>query len=563
MTTGDFDEEVDTLIVGSGAAGMAAALASEALGLTTLVVEKTKYFGGTTAYSGGGMWVPDNHVLRRDGMTDTPEAARAYLDAVLALNDDDVSETRRDMFFAEGPNAVALLEQRASHLRFDWVRDYPDYHPELPGASTDGRQIQPRPVDLRILGAELANQRRAEPMVPQPFGMWIRIDEAQKIVMVGHSWRARAVAVRFALRGALAKLRGKKMAGGGGQMLVAALRAGLAEHGIPLWLASPLDSLVTDDTGAVVGATVVHEGAPRRIRVRKGVILASGGFERDDALREKFQQQPTSARWTLGAGGNTGDGLRAGLAVGATLALMDDAWWAPGLLTPEGRSVFLLTERQAPGSLVVNGAGRRFVDESTNYVNFCQAMYAGDRTGVSHIPCWFVVDQTYRNRYKIGGFLPRRPIPKTWFESGVAVRAGSMRELAAAMDVPIAELTETVERFNGFAATGKDLDFARGDNAYDRYYGDPKQRPNPCLGPLRRAPFYAFKVVPGDIGTKGGLLTDEFARVLREDGSAVEGLYAAGNTSASVMGHEYPGPGSTIGAAVTFGYVAAKHLAAR
>ena len=558
-----FEHECDALVVGSGAAGLAAAVTCASLGLRTLVVEKTKYYGGTTAYSGGGMWIPNNPVLKRDGMRDTPEAARQYLDAVLALNGDDVSAARRDAFLSEGPKAVALLEEQCRHLRFDWVKDYPDYHPELPGASVEGRQIQPRAVDTRVLGDVAAQMRRAAPMVPQPFGMWIRIDEARDLGMFATSWKARALAVRLAWRGLVAKMQGKKMAMAGGQMLIAGLRGGLVDRDVPVWLQTSLLSLVTGDDGEVAGAVVDRQGETVRVRARLGVVLACGGFERNAEMRAAYQQPPTSTRWTLGSPGNAGDGIRAGLELGASVALMDDAWWGPGLLNPEGRSDFLLTERQAPGGMMVNAEGRRFTNESAPYVNVCHAIYESQATGVSHIPCWFVVDTTFRHRYKLGRFLPRQRIAASWFDAGVATRAGTIRELAALMGVPADNLVQTVERFNGFARSGRDLDFGRGDSAYDRYYGDPARRPNPCLGPLENPPFFALKVVPGDLGTKGGLLTDEHARVLRDDGSVVAGLYAAGNTSAAVMGHEYAGPGATIGPAVTFAYIAGRHLAAR
>ena len=557
----DFDHEVDALVIGSGAAGLTAALTAKAMGLDTVLIEKTKYYGGTTSFSGGGLWIPNNPVLQRDGMRDTPEEARRYLDEVLALWGDDVSPARREAFLSEGPRAVELLEQETAHLRFDWVKDYPDYHPELPGGKPEGRQIQPRAVDTRVLGAERDRMRRGRQLVPQPFGMWIRIDEARELSLVGTSWKARATAVRLGLRGLVATLQGKKMADAGGQMLVAGLRAGLLEHQVPVWLETPLTSLVTDDHGAVIGAVIELEDRPWRVSARRGVILASGGFERDEEMRHEYQQEPITASWTLGAPGNTGDGIRAGLAVGAKLALMDDAWWGPGLLTPDGRSTFLLAERQAPGGIMVNAEGDRFTNESAPYVNVCHAMYEGEASGISHVPCWFVVDQTFRKRYKLGGFLPRQPVPQAWFDAGVAKRAGTVRDLAGQMGVPPDKLVATIERFNGFTRAGHDLDFRRGESAYDRYYGDPKQRPNPCLGRVAQPPFLAFKVVPGDLGTKGGLLTDEHAQVLREDDSPITGLYAAGNTSAAVMGHEYPGPGATIGAAITFAYVAAKHLA--
>lgn len=557
---GGWDHEVDALVVGSGAGGFASALAARALGLDTLLIEKTKYYGGTTAFSGGGMWIPNNPVLKREGMRDSEEDARTYLDAVLALNEDNVSPERRQMYLTEGPKAVEFLESQSTHLRFSWVRGYPDYHPELPGGSKAGRQIEPQAVDGRALGAERNNMRRTRPMAPQPFGMWIMIGEARDLSLIGHSWKARALAVKLAVRGLAAQLRGKKMENFGGQMLIGGLRAALLEKGVPLWLQTRLTELITED-GAVIGAVVYRDGRPLRVRTRGGVIITSGGFERNEEMRHQYQREPITSQWTLGSSGNTGDAIRAGLAIGASVSLMDDAWWAPGILTPEGRSVFLLMERQYPGGIMVNSGGERYTNEAAPYVNVGHAMYEADGTGANRVPSWFLVDRHFRNRYKLGPFLPRQRIPREWFDSGVVVRAGSISELADKMQVPRDKLDATVDRFNGFAGSGRDAEFLRGDSAYDRYYSDPKQKPNPSLGPIDTPPYYAFKMVPGDLGTKGGLLTDEHARVLREDGSALPGLYAAGNASASIMGHEYPGPGCTIGAAVTFGYVAAKHLA--
>ncbi|MCZ7525858.1 MAG: FAD-dependent oxidoreductase [Acidimicrobiia bacterium] len=556
-----WDHEVDVLVVGSGAAALAAAVTSNARGLDTLVVEKTRAFGGTTAYSGGGLWIPDNPVLRREGMADTHEEGRTYLDAVLALHDDDVSPERREAFLTEGPKAVELLERECPALRFDWVRGYPDYHPELPGGKSEGRQIQARPVDGRVLGDELASLRQIRPVYPQPFGMWIRIDEARDLPRIGRSWRVRGLVARLVARALVAKVQGKKMVRTGGQMLVAGLRAGLRDKQVPLWLRTPVVELCTDEDGAVTGAVVEREGRPRRVRARSGVILGAGGFERNEEMRHRYQQEPITNRWTLGASGNTGDLIRAGAALGAELGLMEDSWWVPGLLDPDGRCVFVLAERQLPGGIIVNGDGERYANESMPYVNLGHAMYEGQARGVTHVPSWMVIDARFRRRYVFGPFLPRQPVAKAWFESGVAVRADTIGELAGKMGVPPDRLQATVERFNGFARAGRDPDFHRGESAYDRFYADPLQTPNPCLGPIEKPPYLAFKLVPGDIGTKGGLLTDEHARVLREDGSVVPGLYAAGNTSSSVMGHDYPGPGSTLGAAVTFAYVAAEHVA--
>ena len=291
------------------------------------------------------------------------------------------------------------------------------------------------------------------------------------------------------------------------------------------------------------------------------MILGSGGFEFNLEMRQKHQPSPITTEWSTGAPSNTGGGIEAGVAVGADTALLDDAWWGPTIPLPRG-PWFCLAERNLPGSIMVNGAGRRFMNEALPYVEAVHEIYAGEATGVPHVPCWMVVDQRYRNRYLFAGLGPRQPFPGHWLKSGVVVKSGTLAGLADKIGVPAEALAETVERFNGFARSGVDEDFHRGESAYDKYYSDPTVTPNPSLHVIDQAPFYAVKIVPGDLGTKGGLVTDEHARVLRPDGSVIPGLYAAGNTSASIMGHTYPGPGGTIGPAMTFGYLAALDCAA-
>ncbi len=239
---------------------------------------------------------------------------------------------------------------------------------------------------------------------------------------------------------------------------------------------------------------------------------------------------------------------------------MDDAWWGPSIPL-SGGPYFCLAERSLPGCILVNGAGQRFVNESAPYVDAVHAMYDGHTEGNPHIPAWLIIDQRYRNSYVFAGLLPRKPLPRRWYQAGAVYRAPTVAELAGQVGLDPAALAKTLVRFNEFADAGQDEDFGRGDSAYDRYYGDPRQRPNPNLAPLRQAPYYAVKIVPGDLGTKGGLRTDARARVLREDGTPIAGLYAAGNTSAAVMGHSYAGAGATIGPAMTFGYIAALDLA--
>jgi 3-oxosteroid 1-dehydrogenase len=289
------------------------------------------------------------------------------------------------------------------------------------------------------------------------------------------------------------------------------------------------------------------------------VVLGSGGFERNPELREKYLPQPTSVDWTTGSQFNTGGGLLAGVAAGAEADLMDDAWWGPTIPLP-GRPWFCLAERNLPGSIIVNSAGQRFMNEALPYVEAVHEIYKGEATGVGHVPAWMVIDQRYRNRYVFAGLMPRQRFPGRWYKNDIVKKASTLEALGEEIGVPPGALTETVNRFNGFAETGVDEDFRRGESAYDKYYSDPTVKPNPSLHRIDEGPFYAVKIVPGDLGTKGGLVTDEHARVVRPDGSVIPGLYAAGNVSSAVMGNTYPGPGGTIGPALVFGYLAAETI---
>lgn len=275
--------------------------------------------------------------------------------------------------------------------------------------------------------------------------------------------------------------------------------------------------------------------------------------------RERYQRQPIGTEWTVGAKENTGDGILAGHRIGAALGLMDDAWWGPAIPLP-GRPYFCLAERTLPGGLLINAAGTRFVNEAAPYSDVVHTMYDVNDTSPA-IPSWLIVDQNYRNRYLFKDVLPALPFPADWYDSGAAYKAWTLDALASSIGVPPTALRTTVGRFNSQARQGKDPDFHRGDSAYDHYYTDPSVLPNSCLAPLWLPPYHAFRIVPGDLGTKGGLRTDARARVLREDGSVIRGLYAAGNASEAVMGHSYAGAGSTIGPAMTFGYLAARDIA--
>jgi 3-oxosteroid 1-dehydrogenase len=547
------EAQFDVVVVGSGAAGMTSALAAAHHGLRAVVIEKADRFGGSTARSGGGIWAPGNEVLRKAGVRDTPEQARAYLAHVAG----DCVPPERQRALLEGAPAMLAFVRAAAPVDFAWVPGYCDYYPEAPGGLAQGRSVEPVPFDGRILGAELA--RLNPPYLPMPNGMTITQADYRWLSLGPRHPRAILASAKVLGRLARTRLLRQRMLSMG-QALAAGLRAGLAAREVPVWLGTPMTGLHLE-AGRVTGVQVTRDGEPALIRANLGVVLAAGGFEHNEEMRRRYQRQPIGTEWTTGAAGNTGDAIAAGEAAGAALDLMDDAWWGPSIPL-SSRPFFVLAERSLPGCVLVNGAGQRFVNESAPYVDAVHAMYEGHCEANPHIPAWLITDQRYRDSYVFAGLRPGKPLPRRWYQAGAVYRASTIAELAGRVGIDPAGLAKTVVRFNEFAEAGQDEDFGRGDSAYDRYYSDPRHRPNPCLAPLRQAPFYAMKIVPGDLGTKGGLRTDERARVLREDGTPIAGLYAAGNASAAVMGHSYAGAGATIGPAMTFGYIAALDLAA-
>ncbi|MGX1242591.1 3-oxosteroid 1-dehydrogenase [Streptomyces pseudovenezuelae] len=537
----------DVVVIGSGAAGMTAALTAVKQGLTAVVLEKAPTFGGSAARSGAGIWIPNNPVILAAGVPDTPAKAAAYLAAVVGP---DVPAARQRAFLAHGPAMISFVMAN-SPLRFRWMEGYSDYYPELPGGLPGGRSIEPDQLDGKLLGAELAHLN--PPYLDVPAGLVVFSADYKWLALSAVSVKGAAVAAECLARGTKAALLGQTPLTMG-QSLAAGLRKGLLDAGVPVRLGTPLTELYVEN-GTVAGA-VTPGGL---FRARRGVIVGSGGFEHNAAMRAQYQRQPIGTEWTVGAKENTGDGIRAGQRLGAAVALMDDAWWGPAIPLPDD-PYFCLAERTLPGGLIVNAAGRRFVNEAAPYSDVVHTMYDRNQTDPD-IPSWLIVDQNYRNRYLFRDLAPTFVLPADWYSSGAAHKAWTVDALAASIGVPAGALRATVDRFNSLALKGDDTDFGRGDSAYDHYYTDPSVLPNSCLAPLWLPPYYAFRLVPGDLGTKGGLVTDARARVLRPDGSVVPGLYAAGNASAAVMGHSYAGAGSTIGPAMTFGYIAARDLA--
>jgi 3-oxosteroid 1-dehydrogenase len=545
-----WDHQTDVVIVGSGAAGMGAALTAAEHGLSAIVVERMTLVGGSSALAGGGMWVPCNHFMTDDGEPDSFDDALRYMEELVGDEPPASSRTRKEAFLRNAPDMVRFLERCG--MRFRRTTGYPDYFPDVPGASVAGRGIESVIFDTTKLGdwASALPPRRFPRSLPMG-----TLDVALMVLAKRHP-RGLARLGRIYVHHYWSKLRRQQLAGGGGA-LVAQLLHQCLQRGIPIWREASAVELVLEGDRPV-GLVVERGGKQERIEARRAVFLGAGGFARSEELRQQYQRHPISASWTSAHPGDLGDGLRLGLSAGAATALMDEAWWGPSsLLSPEGPAIFHVSERSKPGSLIVDSSAKRYFNESMDYVLAGQTMYER-HAEVPAIPSYLIFDQRYRNRYPFGANLPGRT-PQELIDSGYFKRADTLEDLAQLCGLQPEVLRTTIEQFNNYARKGVDPDFHRGDNPYDRYYGDPRVRPNACLAPIEKPPFYAVELVPGDLGTKGGLVTDEHGRVLREDGTPIPGLYASGNTTASVMGRRYPGPGVTLAPALTFAYLAMRH----
>jgi 3-oxosteroid 1-dehydrogenase len=486
-----------------------------------------------------------------DGVQDSTEMALEYMHALIGDAEPASSPARREAFVRNVPRMIAFMEVQG--LRFRRTPGYPDYYPDLPGGCAAGRAIESVVFDASVLGEWASHlPPRAFPR-SMPMGT---LDVAY-MVLARRTPRGFLRFTRVLAHHLIAKARRQKLVAGGGG-LVAQLLHQTLKRGIPVWLESPLLDLV-EDGGRVTGVVVERNGRQMRVEARRAVHLGGGGFARNEEMRRKYHPDPVGAMWTNASPSDQGDAIRIGMAHGAATALMDEAWWGPATLLPDGHGAFIVQERSKPGSLIVDQTAQRYMNEACEYTVAAQTMIKRNQK-VDAIPSFLIFDDRYRSRYPFGAFLPGRT-PEEMVANGYFIRTQTIQELAHACSLDPAALRSTIERFNSFARSGVDKDFHRGENAYDIYYGDPRAKPNPTLGPIDKPPFYAVRLVPGDLGTKGGLLTDEHGRVLREDGSAIDGLYASGNTSASVMGPCYAGPGSTLAPAMTFSYLAMQHAA--
>lgn len=555
-----FDQETDVIICGSGGAGLLAALRCSALSLRSIVLEKTDKIGGTTALSGGAMWIPNNAYHKARGEDDSLDTALEYMNQCIGEAGPASSARRRLAFVQHAPRMLDFLRETGFQGRAS--DQYPNYYPDLPGGHIK-RSVESALFDTRKPGRDWRALVRRGPSYPP-----VHTEEASRLFRSATSLSNMLYAAKIiGLRGLGRKALGQLPVTMGLALVCQLLHLNLQQQRFDLWRNSPLTGLILDDEGQSVIGAVVHRGAEKqtvRIRARRGVLLVAGGFARNVQMRQQHQEGPVSDAWTLTQEGDTGDAIRIGThpvhGVDAQVALMDDAWWGPSAIDPRsGQRFFLVYERALPHSIIVDGGGDRFMNEAQPYTDAVHAMYEHHRS-VSTIPAWIVLDASHRRKYPFASLLPGLT-PDSALQSGFVYKGATLHDLAGKIGVPPARLSATVERFNTMARRGKDDDFGRGGNDYDRFFADDIVKPNGNLGPIETAPFYAFKVYPGDLGTKGGLLTDDNAQVINTRGSPVGGLYAAGNTTASVMGRSYPGSGSTLGPALTFAYIAVNHMA--
>jgi succinate dehydrogenase/fumarate reductase flavoprotein subunit len=554
----------DVVVIGSGAGGMSAAITARILGLEVLVVEKEAFYGGTTARAGGGLWIPGNAYAAAAGIADSADTARDYIKYLAGNN---FESTRVNAFLQYGPEMLDFFEQK-TELHFMLAPGYPDYRPDDPGGIAGGRTVFPMPFEAGALGKELYKLGR--PIKELTF-LGMHIGSGRDLVHffnVTKSARSAAFVTRKLLNHFLDVLIHRRATHlSNGMALVARLLKTAMNLGIPIWTSSRAASLITAD-GRVVGVKVERGGQLVELMARRGVVLACGGFPHDtDRKKRLYGHAPTGREhWSAAPVSNTGDGLRMAEAVGAAVrdGLSNAAAWAPVSLVPRrsgGPGIFPhFMDRQKPGRIAVTRAGKRFTNEADSYHDFVQAM-VGACGGQDEVCAFLITDYRSFRRYGMGAARPT-PVPyRHLLRSGYLVRANTIAELAKRTGIDADELVKTVEAFNSAARRGEDPLFGRGRNAYNLYFGDPEQKPNPCVGPIETEPFFALKLVPGDLGTFVGLQTDEKARVVDCAGIPIAGLYAAGNDLASVFAGNYPGGGSTLGPGMTFGYIAGRDLA--
>lgn len=579
-----FDEVFDYVVVGSGAGSMCAALVMCKAGKSCLILEKTPFIGGTTARSGGAMWIPNNRYMKRDGVEDSTEKAMTYLDDLIGddLTAPGASRERRLKFVTQAPQMIDFIADLGVRLtRTDF---WPDYYDNRPGGSVDSRSVFSEVFDANELGHWSEKLRTG--FIPMPVNLadilplprFIKVSLGQRLtIMVGAmhlgqmmkmqhfkkslaGWRMMA---RVGLKWLYGRITGKKYVAAGaglqGQMLKTAIEAGA-----DIRVNAAVTALI-EENGKITGVVTVREGKPCRVGARLGVLVNAGGFAHNQAMRDQYAPG-TRAEWTSAMEGDTGEMLQEMMVRGATVAQMDERVGNQTTPLPGFDKMIIKPSMQGvtakPHCILVDQTGVRYQTEGGSYSAYCKGMLARNMT-VPAVPSWAIFDERLLRNYMFAGGMPGTALEKTgaWIEAGYMKKADSLEKLATQLDMDLATLKATVDRFNRFVDKGVDEDFHRGESAYDTWLGDPFLKPSTSLGKIDHGPFYAVPVLPGDMGTYGGVVTDEYGRVLREDGSVIEGLYATGVSTAGVMGRSYPGGGASVGPSMTFGYIAARHAA--
>jgi succinate dehydrogenase/fumarate reductase flavoprotein subunit len=554
----------DVLVAGSGAAAFAAAITARLSGLDVIMTEKEALFGGTTAYSAGVIWIPANSHARRAGIDDTREAAFAYLEASAGNR---LDRARAEAFVSHAAQMLDFFEER-THLAYELAPTWADYEPDLAGASEGGRSLMPLPFDGRRLGTLFPRLRPPLATMMLLGGMMVGRGDLPHLFNMTRSPRSAlhvaGMVARYG-RDRIRHARGTRLTNG--NALLARLALTASEYAIPLWLSAPLTGLVVEGR-QVVGARVDRACGPVEVRASRGVVLACGGFPADAAMTRRLYGHVAAGKphARLPPAGNAGDGIRAAAAAGARFSndVHHPAAWAPVSLVPQEGGDTLpfphFFDRGKPGIIAVDRRGRRFVNEAKSYHVFVPAMLDACR-GDPEAAAWVVADASALRRFGLGAVPPFPGRIGPFLASGYLVADDTPEALGARLGVDGAVLAATFARFNAHAARGEDPDFGRGGDVYQRFNGAAGHRPNPCIAPLVTPPFYAVRVIPGELGTFAGLACDAEGRVLDRDGQAIPGLWACGNDAASVMGGTYPGAGITIGPGLTFGFIAGRALA--
>ncbi len=550
--------EYDVIVVGAGAAGMTAAATAAAKGLSVLVVEKTDLVGGNTSFSGGMVYIPDNAKMAETGRPDSPEAALGYLERAVPTED---GREMRALFVRKGREAIEFLEANTA-VRLKPVQFYPDYYPDLEGARDGLRVLEPVAFDAGTLGPWFARLRPPIPEFTILGGMMVAREDLPHFRNFRRSPRSFLRVARLVAEYGFQRLRhprGSRLVLG--NALAARLLKSLIDRGVSILTGcSTLEAIVS--AGRTTGLRIADAQGERVVTARRGVMLATGGFSHGTQKRREWLPAAASPQSPF-APGSTGDGLDLGVAAGGAVAIenANNAYWSPASVyhRKDGRKVVYphtVTDRGKPGSLVVNRAGRRFTSEAVSYHRFGEAMLKP-----GNLPAWIVCDNTFIWKYGLGAIIPFTRNLKPYQDAGYLRTSDTLQELGRRLGVDAEGFSVTMARFNADAAAGKDTEFARGEDIYSRYLGDAENQPNPCLAPLSQPPFHAIELVLSDLGTAAGLRTDLQCRVLDRRGEPIAGLYAIGNDMQSIWRGHYPGPGITLGPALTFGYIAGCHVA--